>query len=128
MPKVFRKERIEAEILRVMADAIANWKEPPIPKELISFTRVELSRDKRHAKVYVSIYDPDKGEEHAKQIFELLDKKTGYFRGFLGRQVRLYYTPEIKLIYDQGIKQSVKMQKIIDNLEIQPDDQKDPEE
>ena len=63
MPKVFRKERIEAEILRVMADAIANWKEPPIPKELISFTRVELSRDKRHAKVFVSVFDPEKGEE-----------------------------------------------------------------
>ena len=42
MPKVFRKERIEAEILRVMADAIANWKEPPIPKELISVSYTHL--------------------------------------------------------------------------------------
>ncbi len=128
MPKVFRKERIEAEILRVMADAITNWKEPPIPKELISFTRVDLSRDKRHAKVFVSVFDPEKGEEHAKEIFEILSKKTGYFRGFLGRQIRLYYTPEIKLIHDQGIKQSVKMQKIIDNLDIDHDDQKDTED
>ena len=128
MPKVFRKERIEAEILRVMADAIANWKEPPIPKELISFTRVELSRDKRHAKVFVSIFDPDQDEERAKEIFELLHKKTGYFRGFLGKQVRLYHIPEIKLIHDQGIKQSVKMQKIIDNLDIDHNDQKDTED
>ena len=111
MPKVFRKERIEAEILRVMAEAIANWKEPEIPKELISFTRVELSRDKRHAKVYVSVFDPENDEDHANAVFELLDKKTGYFRGFLGGHIRLYHTPDIKLIHDRGIKQSVKMQK-----------------
>jgi len=128
MPKVFRKERIEAEILRVMADALANWKEPPIPKELISFTRVELSRDKRHAKIFVSVFDPDNDEEHALEIFEQLNKKTGYFRGFLGRQIRLYYTPEIRLIHDQGIKQSVKMQKIIDNLNIHEQDSEDTEE
>ncbi len=128
MPKVFRKERIEAEMLRVMAEAITNWKEPVIPKELISFTRCELSRDKRHAKIFVSIFDPDNGEEHAKEIFEILNKKTGYFRGYLGRQIRLYYTPEIKLIHDLGIKQSVKMQKIIDNLNVHPDQQEDTEE
>ena len=128
MPKVFRKERIEAEILRVMADALANWKEPPIPKELISFTRVVLSRDKRHAKIFVSVFDPDNDEEKATEIFEQLDKKTGYFRGYLGRQIRLYYTPEVRLIHDQGIKQSVKMQKIIDKLDIHEKDSEDTEE
>ncbi len=128
MPKVFRKERIEAEILRVMADALVNWKEPPIPKELISFTRVELTRDKRYAKVYVSIFDAGNEDENAEEIFELLNKKTGYFRGFLGKQIRLYYTPEVKLIHDYGIKESVKMQKIIDNLDINQKDSENTED
>ena len=118
MPKVFRKERIEAEILRVMADALVNWKEPPIPKELISFTRVELTRDKRYAKVYVSIFDAGNEDENAEEIF----------RGFLGKQIRLYYTPEVKLIHDYGIKESVKMQKIIDNLDINQKDSENTED
>ncbi len=118
MPKVFRKERIEAEILRVMSDALANWKEPKIPKELISFTRVELTRDKRYAKIFVSIFNTEDDEAISRGIFEVLEKKVGYFRGFLGRQIRIYHIPELRLIYDEGIKESVRMQKIIDDLNI----------
>lgn len=125
MPKIFRKERIEAEILRVMSEALASWKEPNIPKELISFTRVELTRDKRYAKIFVSVFNTKNDDAISKDIFEVLKKKVGYFRGFLGRQIRIYHIPELRLIYDEGIKESVRMQKIIDNLNIDKNDETD---
>lgn len=122
MPKVFRKERIEAEILRILPQAMAGWKLPAIPKELISFTRVELTRDKRYAKLYVSIFDPNNDEEKAQEIFDILAKKAGYFRGFIGRQIKIYYTPEVRLVFDKGIGESVRMQKVINDLHISHDE------
>ncbi|HPR95845.1 MAG TPA: 30S ribosome-binding factor RbfA [Thermotogota bacterium] len=128
MPKVFRKERIEAEILRIMPQALEGWKQPAIPKERISFTRVELSKDKSYANIYVSIFDPDNDEERAQAVFNTLAKKSGYFRGFIGRQIKIFHTPEVRLIYDKGIRQSVKMQQILDGLNIKHEEDEEEAE
>jgi ribosome-binding factor A len=128
MPKVFRKERIEAEILRILPQALAGWKLPAIPKELISFTRVELSRDKRYANIYVSVFDPNNDEEKSKAVFDILAKKAGYFRGFIGRQIKIFHTPEVKLVYDKGIQESVRMQHILDGLNIKHDEEEEAED
>jgi len=116
MPKVFRKEMIESEILKLMGQALTDWKKEDFPKQNVSFTRVELSRDKRYAKIYVSVFDINNNEKKRQTTFELLEKNSGYFRNIIAKNIRMYTAPEITLVFDKGIEQSVKMQKLLDSL------------
>ena len=125
MSKVFRRERIESEILKILSESLKDFKCEGVDKKYVSFTRAELSGDKRHAKIYVSVFDPDGDEKRAEETFELLKEKIGYFRGYLGNRVRLYHIPELHFIFDRGIKQSVHMQKVLDNLDINEEDSQD---
>ncbi len=116
MPKVFRKEMIESEILKLMGQALLDWKKDDFPKGNVSFTRIELTRDKRYAKIYVSVFDIDNDDKNRNKIFEILEKNVKYFRTIIAKNIRIYTAPEIKLVLDKGIEQSVKMQKILDSL------------
>jgi ribosome-binding factor A len=116
MSKVFRKEMIESDIRKIMSDALRELKNESFPKELLSFTRVNLSKDKRYADIYVSILPPAEGEETRESLFDKLEKYKGYFRKFIAQNTRMYTVPELRMILDKGIEQSVRMQKLLDSL------------
>jgi len=120
MPKVFRLEKLESEFLRILSLALQDWKNPDFPKEKISFTRVLLSKDKRYLNLYVSIYETTGSLEDREKMFLALQSHTKYFRSVLAKNTHIYSTPEIRMVFDRGIEQSVKMQKIIDDLNIPP--------
>ncbi len=116
MSKIFRKEMIESDIRKILSDALRELKNENLPKELFSFTRVTLSKDKRYADIYVSILPPSKGEETRESLFDQFAKYKGYFRKFLAQNTRMYTVPELKMILDKGIEQSVRMQQLLDSL------------
>lgn len=120
MPKVFRKEMIESDILKIMSDALRELKDEDLPKERISFTRVHLSKDKRYADLYISVFVPQGDQDDQEKLFQRIEKFKGFFRKFLARNTRMYTVPELRMILDKGIEQSVKMQKLLDSL--QPSD------
>jgi len=107
---------LEHQVLHLMAQALFEWKRENLPKEKISFTRAILSRDKRYADVYVSIFDPEGDQKLVQELFEKIQNNVKYFRNFLGRNLKIYVTPEVRFILDHGIEQSVHMQKILDEL------------
>lgn len=116
MPKVFRKATLESEILKILGNSLRDLKDESIPKMLVSFTRVLLSKDKRYAKIYISVFDKDHDQERAEEIFEKVVKHAGFFRTLIAKNVRLYSAPELVFILDRGIEESVKIQGIIDSL------------
>jgi ribosome-binding factor A len=116
MPKVFRLEKLEADFLRILSKALQEWKNLDFPKEKITFTRVLLSKDKRYLDLFVSVYDAAGSLPEQEKIFKELQEHVKYFRAVLAHNSRMYVTPEIRMIFDRGIEQSVKMQKIIDGL------------
>lgn len=116
MPKVYRLEKLESDFLRIMSKALMDWKNLDFPKEKITFTRVLLSKDKRFLEVFISVLSPSGNAEEQEQLFGKLQEHIRYFRAFLAKNSRMYVAPEIRMVLDRGIEQSVKMQKILDEL------------
>jgi ribosome-binding factor A len=63
---------------------------------LASINEVEVSPDLHFARVYVSGFK----EEEARAVVEALQERRGRIRSFLGKRIRLRYTPELDFRYD----------------------------
>ena len=104
-----RMQRIDHEIQRVLGTLISqNLKDPRLG--FTTVTRVEITQDLRHAKVFVSII----GDRHAaKQRMDALKHAAGYLRGELGHEVKLRYTPELQFVEDRSTERAINLTKAL---------------
>lgn len=79
----------------------------------VTLTRVEVSADMRHAKVYVSVM----GDE-AKQNLCLrgLRSAAGYLQSKIAKRIETRYTPQLHFVLDQGVKHSLLISKMLDEV------------
>ena len=89
---------------------------------MFSITHVDVTRDLRYAKIYVSIYEEDKREP----MMKALKSAAGFIRHNLGRRVQLRYTPELLFELDTTIEYGVHIASLINKVRktegSQPDD------
>ncbi len=104
-----RIDRISEEVKRECAAVLRELKDPRIP-EFISVTKVDVSRDLKYAKVYVSVF----GKEYdSAEVLKGLKQSAGFVRREIGRRVQLRYTPEFSFVIDEGLKQGAHINDII---------------
>jgi ribosome-binding factor A len=79
----------------------------------VTVTLVEVSPDMRQAKVYVSVM----GDE-AKQKLTLhgLQNAAGFLQAKIARRIDTRYTPRLRFVLDQGVKRSIEMSRILDEV------------
>lgn len=109
-----RTSRISEEVRKVISKEIMNdLKDPRIPM-LTSITHVDVTRDLRYAKVYVSIYGED---EVKKKCIEGLKSAAGFLRKEIGRAIKLRYTPELIFEIDNSIEYGLHISELIHKIE-----------
>ena len=93
----------------------------------VTVTSVEVSPDMRQAKVHVSVM----GDE-AKQKLALrgLQNASGFLQAKIARRIDTRYTPRLRFVLDQGVKRSIEVSRILDEVlprPASPDDEDDEE-
>ena len=116
-----RINRINEEIQKELSSLIRTLKDPRIQDTMISITRVETTPDLRFTKVYVSFLQ----EEKAADAMKGLKSAAGYLRRELGSALNLRHTPQIMWALDDSITYGAKMLKLINSLEVKPDEPAD---
>jgi len=76
----------------------------------VTITRVKLTADLRHARVYISIMGND---EEVRQSLEGLESARGYLRSRLGKHLRLKYLPEIDFHHDRISQQALELDELL---------------
>ena len=95
-----RPDRV-AEAIRVeVATFLAEGAKDPRIRGLITVTGVEVTRDLRHAAVYVSIMGSD---EERQSTLAGLDSLATHLRSRVGRSLRLRLAPEIAFHVDPTV-------------------------
>jgi ribosome-binding factor A len=104
-----RMQRIDHEIQRVLGTLISQeLKDPRLG--FTTVTRVEITQDLKHAKVFVSII----GDRHvAKQTMDALGHASRFLRGELGREVKLRHTPELQFVEDRSTERAINLAKTL---------------
>ena len=116
-----RTDRIEEEIKKVVSKLIDQGLKDPRLTGLISVTKVEVTKDLKYCKIFVSML-ASKDEAAA---MEALKSSAGYVRREVGANVRMFATPEIKFELDNSMEYGAHIQNIINELGIKQDDDTD---
>lgn len=108
-----RVDRISEEFKKIISRIIRDEVKDPRIAQMTSITQVQVSKDLRYAKVYVSVLG---SEEQRKETMEGLNRASGYIRKQLGRQIKIRYTPELQFVLDKSIEYSVEISKKINEI------------
>ena len=102
-------EAIREEVARFLADGV---KDPRV-RGMVTVTGVDVTRDLRHAKVYVSVL----GEEAARaETFEGLAAVASHLRGHIGRTLRLRAAPEIAFKHDASVGYAARIETLLEQV------------
>ena len=104
-----RSDRV-AEQIRVEAAQILQreLKDPRLG--LTTCTRVTVSRDLRHAKIYVSVL----GEASVQQeTMKALVGAAGFVRQKLSQRLALRVSPEIRFVFDPAVEYGIRLDRLL---------------
>lgn len=105
----YRKERI-GDLLRDEMGQILHQELDLEIGTLATVTRVVVSEDLQHAKVYVSIFPSSLAEEVWKEI----QKQVYYFQQILNKRLRMRPIPKIYFVLDRTEEEASKVEKLIE--------------
>ncbi len=87
---------------------------------MVTFTRVRLTDDLRHAKVYYSFLG---NKEDRERIAGYLESHSGRIRSQVGRQLHVRHIPELAFVFDPSVEESIRIEQLLN--EIKSDREKD---
>src|SRR6476646_6757454 len=105
-----RPERVSEAIREEVATFLADKARDPRIVGLVTVTAVEVTRDLRNAKVFVSVLGTD--AERATTL-EGLNNLAPHLRGLIGRALRLRVAPEIVLKLDQSVAHAARIENLL---------------
>lgn len=111
-----RLERVNSEVQKSLSKILSNELRDPRIKALVTITKVEVSADFSHAKIFVSLLGANANEES--QTFEILKSSASFIRKSLSQKLNLRLTPELHFFIDDAWKEGERMEKIISSLNI----------
>jgi ribosome-binding factor A len=107
-----RVEKAAEAIRGVVSMAIlAELKDPRIRD--VTVTYVEVSPDLRHAKVHVSVMGD---ETHQNLSLRGLQSAAGFLQSKIAERIEIRYTPKLSFLLDQGVKRSIAVAQILQQV------------
>lgn len=76
---------------------------------LASITDVEISPDLHFARVFISGFK----EDETRRVIDELQNARGRIRGFLGKRIRLRYTPELDFKWDETTARAGRIEDLL---------------
>ena len=108
-----RTRRVGELIQRELALLInAELSDPRI--DLVTLTGVELTRDLKQAKIFVTELNTRSDSTEHKQLIDALNSASGYLKHLLSQKLDLRATPRLRFIYDNSIERGLKLSQLID--------------
>ncbi|WP_373898458.1 30S ribosome-binding factor RbfA [Haloimpatiens sp. FM7315] len=109
----YRGGRINEELKREISSIIRSDIKDPRIDSMISVTDVNVTKDLRYAKVYVSIYGK---EDKKEETISILRSSAGFIRKEVGRRVNLRFTPEIIIELDSSIERGMHIDSLLNRI------------
>lgn len=88
-------------------------KDSRVESTRVSVTDVQVTRDLRHATVFVSILGEDEQKEEA---LKGLRSASGFIRSEIGKAIKLRATPEVHFKLDTSIEQGANIMALLNKI------------
>jgi ribosome-binding factor A len=112
-----RSDRVAAAIREEVANFLAEGVKDPRITGLVTVTGVEMTRDLRHAKIFVSVM----GEESQRaSTIEGLASVQGFLRSRLARSLSLRVAPEVQFVMDESVARAARIETLLNQIRTTP--------
>ncbi|MGB9678625.1 MAG: 30S ribosome-binding factor RbfA [Thermoanaerobacteraceae bacterium] len=115
----YRSGRLSEEVKREISKMILEEIKDPRIKGMVSITDINITKDLRYAKVYISIFGTD---EEKIETMEGLKSASGFIRHEIGKRIKMRYTPEILFEIDHSIEYGAHISEVLKELKSQEGD------
>jgi ribosome-binding factor A len=116
-PVHHRSDRVAAAMREEIATFLANDVKDPRIAGLVTVTGVEVTRDLRHARVFVSVLGSD---EQRAATFEGLTSIASHLRGRVARALHLRVAPDIDFRNDESIAHAARIEELLAQVRKEP--------
>ncbi|MCI5675455.1 MAG: 30S ribosome-binding factor RbfA [Ezakiella sp.] len=113
-----RQERISAEIKKVLSVALFNMKDPAI-SAMTTITEVHVTNDLSFCDVLFSVMGDERQKE---EVMNALKGASGYFKGYIAREMDLRQVPELRIKLDDRLEYQDRINSILNELNIDHED------
>jgi ribosome-binding factor A len=107
-----RPDRLAEAIREEVARFLNEKAKDPRITGMVTVTAVEVTRDLRTAKVFVSIL----GDGDRAKTFEGLDSLAGHLRALLGKTLGLRSAPEILFRHDESVARAARIDALLSQI------------
>ena len=106
-----RQLRVGEEMRHALSEILRehHLDDPDLHDKIITVTEVRISPDLRNATAFVVPL----GGSDADKIVQALNRAAGYFRGELGRAVKMQFTPTIRFRADETFEEASRIEKLL---------------
>lgn len=111
----FKAARLSSDIQRIISGNLRDLKDPRINAERLTVVRVDVSRDRSVARVYVSSLD---GMGAAKEAVKGLESASGLLRHEIVAILGIRKAPELRFLPDDSAEYSAHISKMLKDLNI----------
>ena len=108
-----RQEKVQEQLVQEISELIRREiRDPRVG--FVTLTGAEITRDLRHAKVFVSVL----GDEAARvESLKALNKASGLLRGEFARRAHLRVAPDLEFRFDEGIERGQRIFELLHSVE-----------
>ena len=114
-----RQERANSEIQKCLIEIIHEKMNDPRLNKIISVTEVKVSPDFKYCKVKISVLNV----KDIETVTSVLQKSEGYIKKELGKMLDMPYMPKLKFEVDKGVISTLRVEEILKNLNIPPEEE-----
>ena len=108
-----RPDRVAEAIREEVATFLADGVKDPRVRGLVTITGVDVTRDLRHARIFVSIMGD---EAERTETLEGLSAVASHLRGRIGRALRLRVAPEIAFKTDPSVAHAARIETLLEEV------------
>ena len=113
----YRSDRVSAQLRRELGTIVHEAvREHALPS--VSVSDVEVTRDLAHAKIFVTVLQPEKAKETVKALKALAPE----IRYQLARAVKMRHVPELHFHYDDSVDKGERIDQLLREPTPSPDD------
>jgi ribosome-binding factor A len=108
-----RIKRLNSLLKEVIAEVIQQEVKDPRIHTFTSVTKVDLSNDLQHAKVFVSVLA---GEKEKKATVEALQSAAGFIAISASKKVVMRYFPALLFKLDSSVEEHLRIEKVLEQI------------
>jgi len=108
-----RTDRLNSLLKEVISEVIRKDVRNPHVKELLTVTRVDITKDLHYAKVYISVI----GDDQAKaETLAALQSAAGFIAVNSSQKVTMRYFPALTFKLDDSVEKQMRIAKLLDDI------------